>query len=102
MGAQQDSSILLESGDSLLCNLCDFFAAFFHVGVQAGTDEGKTQSVHAQWCMDSYSDEQNPLELLPRRACQVFLASVCLHASLSVSPCARVSVVLNGISVSQQ
>lgn len=35
-----------------LFNLGDFCAAFFHIGVHAGMDEGKIQSVHVQWCMN--------------------------------------------------
>lgn len=101
MGAQQDSSNT-PTGQGLVCaiycpfNLCDLCAALFHVGVHAGTDEGKF-SVHVQWCMDpqekdipTQNVEQNPLEMLPHNVggheilVKPFYLSVCRQACLSL------------------
>lgn len=75
MGAPQDSSNTLKFSElacMLYCllNLDDFCAAFFHVGVHAGTDGGGggIQSVHVHGATGKeYSGlkEQNPLEMLP-------------------------------------
>lgn len=74
MGAQQDSSNTLKFSELVcllycLLNLGDFCAAFFHVGVHAGTDEGGgIQNVHVHGATGKkYSGlkEQNPLERLP-------------------------------------
>lgn len=62
VGAQQDSSNTPTgrrrsptwSARSIVSLIFVIFfgAAFFHVGVHAGTDEGKIQSAHVQWCVD--------------------------------------------------